>query len=120
MNAAYPTVQADGVVTHVMVPVEEYRKLSAAAAGSPTPDQIAAAVKIWKDPKTEWHEGEAALHKILRDGVKEARESCGISQAELGKCVGVSQSQISRAESNPDGLTVEMLKRIAEVLGKRG
>lgn len=78
------------------------------------------AVKIWKDPKTEWHEGEAALHKILRDGVKEARESCGMSQAELGKCVGVSQSQISRAESNPDGLTVEMLKRIADVLGKRG
>jgi transcriptional regulator with XRE-family HTH domain len=43
-----------------------------------------------------------------------------MSQAELGKCVGVSQSQISRAESNPDGLTVEMLKRIADALGKRG
>lgn len=47
------------------------------------------------------------------------REKVGITQADLAKRLNTTQSVISRIESGKQNLTLDMLQRIAEALGKR-
>lgn len=115
----HATVQAEGVVTHVLVPIEEYQRLVGAAApvvSAPSDQQIDEAIAIWNDPTTEWVDGEEVFEKILRDGIEHARRVSGMSQGELGKKVGLSQPQVSRIESRPEQATLAVLRRIADVL----
>jgi len=50
--------------------------------------------------------------------IKAARESAGISQAELAKRLGIKQQQISKWESGKQDITIGKLKKIAEAIGK--
>ena len=53
--------------------------------------------------------------------IRKAREAAGLTQAELAKKVGTTQSAISRLEdADYEGHTIKMLERIAEVLKRRG
>lgn len=47
------------------------------------------------------------------------REKVGITQADLAKRLNTTQSVISRIESGKQNLSLDMLQRIAEALGKR-
>ncbi len=49
--------------------------------------------------------------------IREARKQACISQAELGRRVGLDQSGISRLERGERPITVEMLKMLAAALG---
>ncbi len=52
--------------------------------------------------------------------IRKAREAAGLTQAELAKKVGTTQSAISRLEdADYEGHTIKMLERIAEVLKRR-
>lgn len=117
--ANFPTVSNRGVVTHVMVPVEEYEKLTGehpAAIVPPTPDDVNEAIAVFKGETTEWHDAEQVLAGVLRDGVESVRRRHGLTQSQLGAAVGLSQPQVSRIEKNPDSASLGMLRRIADVL----
>lgn len=65
---------------------------------------------------------EAVKNGASKDGIihldlYSARKALGWSQAELGKRVGIPQSQISRIECHPDATTIRSLKRLAAALG---
>jgi transcriptional regulator with XRE-family HTH domain len=49
--------------------------------------------------------------------IRETRIRANISQAELGRRVGMDQSGISRLERGQRPVTVDMLKALAEALG---
>lgn len=116
----FPTVQRDGVTTHVLVPIEEFERLkgqrSSAPKGAPSREGIENAVRILNDPETEWHEAEGVLWDVLRDGIGRVRRERGLTQQQLAEALGVSQPQVSRLEANVDGATLDVLRRIAAVL----
>jgi ribosome-binding protein aMBF1 (putative translation factor) len=112
------TVQTDGVVTHVIVPIEEFRRLSAGSPESspPTSDQVDAAIAVWNSKQTKWTDAAAVFEDILRDGIKHARRARRVSQQDLGEHVGLSQPQVSRIERHPQDATLDTLRRIAAAL----
>ena len=114
----FPTVQRDGVVTHVLVPVDEFRRLTGEQAGvePPTPHEVAEAVRIHEDPSTEWYDAEDVLWEIVRTGLASVRKQHGLTQEDLAAALGVSQSHISRLEKSLEGVTLRALRRIAELL----
>lgn len=58
---------------------------------------------------------EVAL-KLAGNRIAEARKAAGLTQKALAERVGVTQSEISRIENNPDATTVKTLKRVARAL----
>src|SRR5260221_14712478 len=63
---------------------------------------------------------EARVNAAVSLLVYEARTKAGLSQEELAKKIGATQSVISRLEdADYDGHSLSMLYRIAEVLNKR-
>ncbi len=117
--AHFPTVTDHGVITHVMVPIGIYEKLTGehpAALKPPSADDVNAAIAVLNDPRTAWHDADAILQQFVREGIEQARRRRDITQAQLGASVGLSQPQISRIEKNPDAAPLGILRRIAEVL----
>lgn len=117
--AHLPTVTDHGVITHVMVPIGIYEKLTgehAAALQPPASDDVNAAIAVLNDPRTAWHDADAILQQFVREGIEQARRRRDITQAQLGAHVGLSQPQISRIEKNPDAAPLGILRRIAEAL----
>jgi transcriptional regulator with XRE-family HTH domain len=49
--------------------------------------------------------------------IKQLREKAGMTQADLGKALGVTHSAISLIESGDRGLNVETADKIAQALG---
>lgn len=76
-------------------------------------------IKKMKDPifvKEYEKAGPVMLIAVL---ISSARESKGVSQAELARMLGTTQSVISRIENGNQNLSVQMLAKIASVLGCR-
>lgn len=62
----------------------------------------------------------ARLHADVAQIVYDARVAAGLTQAELAKLVGTSQSSIARIEDAAyEGHSLKMLQRIARALNKR-
>lgn len=117
----YSTVTNHGVVTHVIVPIEEFERLAGRPplVSGPTDAEIDAAIAAYNDPATEWTDGEDVFRSIVRHGVEQARKTIGLTQAQLGAAAGLTQSQISRLESAPDRATLGVLRRIAQAMAAR-
>jgi ribosome-binding protein aMBF1 (putative translation factor) len=110
-------VNAHGETTHILVPAAEYAQLVASAAPHPPSAQaVQAATRALNDPATIWHDADAVLTRIVRDGLERARRERGLTQQQLGKLLGIPQSQVSRLERNPESTTLKRLKRIADLL----
>lgn len=115
----FPTVQRDGVVTHVLVPVEDFNRMVGERdriARPPSEADIEDAVRIIEDAETEWLDADEVLWRILREGLGEIRKQHGLTQEQLAAALGMSQPQISRLERNLDGAPLRVLRRVVEAL----
>lgn len=72
---------------------------------------------IERSKPDDWVDADEILHELAKSRIAEVREKRGLTQRELGKRLGVPQSQVSRLERNPDSSTLRQLKRVAEALG---
>jgi DNA-binding XRE family transcriptional regulator len=75
---------------------------------------------IGHDPKRIEEYQEELLNAEIARRIYELRTKAGLSQRELAKKIGTTASTICRLEdSDYDGHSLSLLKRIAEALGKR-
>ena len=73
-----------------------------------------------KDPKLQELYEEEKINYQSALAIREAREAAGLTQAQLAKKIGTTQSVISRLEdADYEGHTLKMLERIAEALKQR-
>ncbi|GAH81849.1 unnamed protein product, partial [marine sediment metagenome] len=50
--------------------------------------------------------------------LREARESCGLTQAELANAISTTKSAISRLENHAEDIRLSTLDKVAKALGK--
>ncbi|MBM3811174.1 MAG: helix-turn-helix domain-containing protein [Acidimicrobiia bacterium] len=75
---------------------------------------------IGRDPKLAEQYEEELLNAYIARKIHELRTKAGLSQRELARKVGTAASVICRLEdADYEGHSLMMLKRIAEVLGRR-
>ncbi len=73
-----------------------------------------------RDPKLQTLYEAEKIHFQAALEIRRAREAAGLTQSQLAKKVGTTQSVISRLEdADYAGHTLKMLERIAEVLNQR-
>ncbi len=73
-----------------------------------------------KDSKLQEPYEEEKINYQSALAIREAREAAGLTQAQLAKKIGTTQSVISRLEdADYEGHTLKMLERIAEALKQR-
>jgi DNA-binding XRE family transcriptional regulator len=82
----------------------------------PSEEFVRQAAAILTSKRTKWHDANQVLPEIIIAGLAATRKQLGLTQAELGKRLGLPQSRISKIESNPDAITLRLLKRIAAAL----
>ncbi|MDE2143344.1 MAG: helix-turn-helix transcriptional regulator [Elusimicrobia bacterium] len=75
--------------------------------------------KSEKDPKWTVAYEKAGIEVRMAIQIAKARERAQLSQGQLAKAVGTTQSVISRIERADQNLTLETLSRIADVLRGR-
>lgn len=116
------TVSIHGRVTHVLVPIEQFEQLTAAAGTPPPPgpsrDEIDQAVAALNSPDTEWVDAEDVFKELLTDGLKRVRQELGMTQQQLADALRVSQAQVSRMEKDLGSTSVASLRRLTEILLK--
>lgn len=110
-------VGPDGARTHVIVPADEYDRMRNASR-QPSEDAIERAAAALNNPNSVWHDANDVLADILRDGLKRARKSTGLTQAQLGRRVGLTQPQLSRLEKDSDKMTLKLVRKVAAALSK--
>jgi len=72
------------------------------------------------DPSLHVAIEEQKLNVRVAEMIHDARSSAGLSQAQLAKLIGTTQSVISRLEdADYDGHSLTMLQRIADALHRR-
>lgn len=104
-------VMRAGKPEFVLVPVDEYEELIKLK-------MVQSAIRTLESAeRPRWVDVEALRLQVAGDRVAATRKEAGLTQAQLGKKLGLPQSQISRIERNPDRTTVKTLKRIAKALG---
>ena len=114
----FSTVQRDGVVTHVLVPVDEFNRLVGGQEPTDGPSalDLEDAVRILSDAETEWEDADEVLWGVLREGLAPVRKRHGLTQEQLAAAVGMSQPQVSRLEANLEGAPLRVLRRVVEAL----
>ncbi len=106
----YATVYQGGQRAFVLVPVNDYEDLIKAS-------MVATAISRLDDPHTDWVDADQFALELAGDWIKKTRIAKGLTQEQLGKKLGLPQSQISRIERKPDHTTVRTLRRVAKALG---
>ena len=66
--------------------------------------------QAWEDEKEEWELGQVLLRE---------REKAGLTQEALAGRIGTTRSAACRYERHPTNLTVGILSKIADALGKK-
>jgi ribosome-binding protein aMBF1 (putative translation factor) len=85
----------------------------------PSRTTIRRAAAILTSSKTKWIDANSLLPELVAAGLSEARKQRGMTQAELGRRLSLPQSRISKIESNPDAVTLRLLKRLAAALNRQ-
>ena len=93
----------------MLVPLEEFERLREAA-------EVRELTAELQDPNVKWVDADELALQVAGNRIAAARKAKGLTQKQLGKQLGLPQSQISRIERNPDSTTVRTLKRIARAL----
>lgn len=76
--------------------------------------------RAMKDPKLQELYEEEKVNFQTALAIRRAREAAGLTQGQLAKMIGTTQSVISRLEdADYEGHTLKMLERIAEALKQR-
>lgn len=76
--------------------------------------------RAMKDPKLQALYEEEKINYQAALAIRHAREAAGLTQAQLAKKIGTTQSVVSRLEDTDyEGHTLKMLERIAEALKQR-
>ena len=74
---------------------------------------------IGDDPQLQQMYNEATVNAHVAQLIYDARTLAGLSQTELAKLIGTTQSVISRLEdADYEGHSLSMLSRIAQALGR--
>lgn len=93
---------------------------SAGSHKKPVPARKVLDRMIGGDRKLRARIDEQKLNVRVAEMIYEAREAAGLSQAELAKLVGTTQSVISKLEdADYEGHSLSMLKRIGSALHQR-
>jgi DNA-binding XRE family transcriptional regulator len=133
MNAnQFATVQHDGVVTHVLVPAQDFEHLTGISltgqparlppgtfAWSPTAAQADFARGILNSPSTRWESADAIMMQLVADGLRAIRERHNMTQQELADAIDVTQPHVSCLEQDLDGVPLRLLRRLAQVFQDR-
>jgi ribosome-binding protein aMBF1 (putative translation factor) len=76
--------------------------------------------RAMKDPTLQELYEEEKIHYQAALAIRHARDAAGLTQAQLAKKIGTTQSVVSRLEdADYEGHTLKMLERIAEALKQR-
>jgi len=107
----YAYLIRDDVVTHIVLPVEDYERLVMESM------ELEVLAEMNKDDEVEWVDAQEWALQLAGDKIKETRRLKKLTQKQLAEKLGIPQSQISRIERKPDRTTVRTLKKVAKALG---
>lgn len=108
-RASYLT-SSSGDATHAVIPYNDFVYLLALKSAQD-------AIPMLDDPKAEWIPLEKWMADVAAPGIASIRKRKRLTQKQLGTKLGMPQSQVSRMEKNPEGMTYRTLKRVAKALG---
>ena len=107
----YPCVVRNGKTTHVLVPIEEYERVLLAGMAAAAVRQIESS-----SDEDDCVDADQIRIELAAERIARARKGARLTQTQLGRKLGIPQSQISRIERNPDHTTIRTLRRIAKAL----
>ncbi len=104
----------EGRPTHVILTIEEYRDLQKAVANHPT---VTEGLKRLQDPALKTYTMEEVARLVFGNNIRACRERDGLTQEELAKRMGCTQSYISQIEQPDARPTLGTLQKLAEAIG---
>jgi ribosome-binding protein aMBF1 (putative translation factor) len=105
---------ANGHPTHVVLTIEEYRDLQRALTNHPT---VTEGLKRLHDPALKTYTMEEVARLVFGNNLRACRERKGLTQEELAKRMGCTQSYISQIEQPDARPTLGTLQKAADALG---
>ena len=105
---------AAGRPTHVVLTVEEYRDLQSALASHPA---VTEGLKRLRDPSLKTYTMEEVARLAFGNHIHTCRERASLTQEELARRMGCSQSYVSQIEHPDARPTLGTLQKVAEALG---
>jgi DNA-binding XRE family transcriptional regulator len=105
---------AAGRPTHVVLTVEEYRDLQNALASHPA---VTEGLKRLHDPSLKTYTMEEVARLAFGNHIQACRERVSLTQEELARRMGCSQSYVSQIEHPDARPTLGTLQKVAEALG---
>jgi DNA-binding XRE family transcriptional regulator len=105
---------AHGNPTHVVLTIDEYRDLQKALASHPA---VSEGLKRLHDPSLKTYTMDEVARLVFGNNIRACRERTGLTQEELAKRIGCTQSYISQVEQPDARPTLGTLQKVAEALG---
>ncbi|MGH7962968.1 MAG: helix-turn-helix domain-containing protein [Candidatus Binatia bacterium] len=105
---------AQGRPTHVILTVEEYRDLQKTLTDHPA---VSEGLKRLHDPALKTYTMEGVARLVFGNNIRTCREQAGLTQEELAKRMGCTQSYISQVEQPDARPTLGTLQKLAEMIG---
>ena|SRR5712692_607079 len=103
-----------GRPTHVILTIEEYRDLQQALASHPA---VTESLKRLQDPALKTYTMEEVARLVFGNNLQACRERAGLTQEELARRLGCTQSYISQIEQADARPTLGTLQKVTAALG---
>ena len=107
---------ATGRPTHIVLTIEEYREIQQALTHHPA---VAEGLKRLQDPSLKTYTMEEVARLVFGNHIRACREQANLTQEELARRMGCSQSYISQIEASDARPTLGTLQKVAEAVGCR-
>ena len=111
---SYILKDTHGNPTHVVLTIDEYRDLQKALASHPA---VSEGLKRLHDPSLKTYTMDEVARLVFGNNIRACRERTGLTQEELAKRIGCTQSYISQIEQPDARPTLGTLQKVAEALG---